>query len=231
MTNLKNLKIRLPMYFMGLFVMTIGIALSVKSNLGVSPVSSIPYTMTCVWGIEMGRATILFHIVLVVIQVIILRKNFKPANLLQVLVGVVFGYFTTFCNYLATFLPSTDNIFIRLLMMLASTVFVAFGIFMYLPADIMPLAGEGAMKAVSDVSGIEFSKVKVGFDCSMVVISVTTCLICIHSLGSVGAGTVIAAILVGVILGRINKLLGAKRDRLLGRHTYTEEEVLRERMQ
>ena len=43
------------MYFIGLFVMTIGIALSVKSNLGVSPVSSIPYTMTCVWGIEMGN--------------------------------------------------------------------------------------------------------------------------------------------------------------------------------
>lgn len=38
--------------------MTIGIALSVKSNLGVSPVSSIPYTMTCVWGIEMGKASI-----------------------------------------------------------------------------------------------------------------------------------------------------------------------------
>lgn len=46
------------MYFIGLFVMTIGIALSVKSNLGVSPVSSIPYTMTCVWGIEMGKASI-----------------------------------------------------------------------------------------------------------------------------------------------------------------------------
>lgn len=230
MTKLKNLKIRLPMYFLGLFVMTIGIALSVKSNLGVSPVSSIPYTMTCVWGIEMGKATILFHIVLVIIQIIILRKNFKPVNLLQVLVGIVFGYFTTFCNYLAAFLPSTDNIVIRGLMMLGSTVFVAFGIFMYLPADIMPLAGEGAMKAVSDVTGIEFSKVKIGFDCSMVVISVTTCLICIHGLGSVGAGTVTAAILVGIILGRINKLLGAKRDKLLGKRTYTEAEVLRERI-
>ena len=47
-----NLKVRIPMYFVGLFLMTIGIAISVKSNLGVSPVSSIPYTMTCVWGIE-----------------------------------------------------------------------------------------------------------------------------------------------------------------------------------
>lgn len=140
--------------------MTIGIALSVKSNLGVSPVSSIPYTMTCVWGIEMGKATIIFHAALVLIQIIILRKNFKPINLLQIVVGVVFGYFTTFCNYLATFLPSTDNIVVRVVLMLVSTIFIAGGIFFYLPANLIPLAGEGVMQAVSEGTHIEFSKVK-----------------------------------------------------------------------
>ena len=55
-------------------------------------------------------------------------------------------------------------------------------------------------------------------------------LFCIHSLGSVGAGTVIAAFLVGFNLGKLNKAFGGKRDKLLGKHTYTEEEVLRERM-
>ena len=227
---MKNMKVRIPMYFVGLFIMTIGIALSVKSNLGVSPVSSIPYTMTCVWGIEMGKATIIFHAALVFIQILILRKRFKPINLLQVVVGIVFGYFTTFCNYLATYLPSTDNMVMRIVLMLVSTVFIAFGIFFYLPADLIPLAGEGVMQAVSDVTKIEFSKVKIGFDCSMVVISVITCLICIHSLGSVGVGTVIAAFLVGFNLGRVNKAFGAKRDKLLGKHTYTEEEILRERI-
>lgn len=228
---MKNMKVRIPMYFVGLFIMTIGIALSVKSNLGVSPVSSIPYTMTCVWGIEMGKATIIFHAALVLIQILILRKRFKPINLLQVVVGIVFGYFTTFCNYLATFLPSTDNIAMRIVLMLVSTVFIAVGIFFYLPANLIPLAGEGVMQAVSDVTKIEFSKVKMGFDCSMVIISVITCLICIHSLGSVGAGTVIAAFLVGFNLGRGNKAFGAKRDKLLGKRTYTEDDVLRERME
>lgn len=227
---MKNMKVRIPMYFIGLFIMTIGIALSVKSNLGVSPVSSIPYTVTCVWGIEMGKATIIFHAALVLIQILILRKRFKPINLLQVVVGIVFGYFTTFCNYLATYLPSTDNMLMRIVLMLVSTVFIAVGIFFYLPANLIPLAGEGVMQAVSDVTKIEFSKVKIGFDCSMVVISVITCLICIHSLGSVGVGTVIAAFLVGFNLGRVNKAFGAKRDKLLGKHTYTEEEVLRERI-
>ena len=227
---MRNMKVRIPMYFVGLFIMTIGIALSVKSNLGVSPVSSIPYTMTCVWGIEMGKATIIFHAALVLIQILILRKRFRPINLLQVVVGIVFGYFTTFCNYLATYLPSTDNMVMRIVLMLVSTVFIAVGIFFYLPADLIPLAGEGVMQAVSDVTKIEFSKVKIGFDCSMVVISVITCLICIHSLGSVGVGTVIAAFLVGFNLGRVNKAFGARRDKLLGKHTYTEEEVLRERI-
>lgn len=218
---MKHLKVRIPMYFIGLFVMTIGIALSVKSNLGVSPVSSIPYTMTCVWGIEMGKATILFHMVLVLIQILLLRKKFKPVQLLQVLVGVVFGYFTTFCNYMVSFLPTPENLAIRIIMVLASTVFVAFGIFLYLPADLIPLAGEGCMQAVSSVTHIEFSKVKIGFDCTMVLVSAITCLTVLHNLGSVGVGTIIAAILVGTLVGIINRAFGKQRDKLLGKNDET----------
>jgi uncharacterized membrane protein YczE len=214
MKQKNKIAIRLVSYFAGLFIMTIGIAISVKSNLGVSPVSSIPYTMTCIWGIEMGKATILFHCVLVLLQIILLRKKFEIQNILQIPVGIVFGYFTTFCNWGASFLPAVNSIVLRLVMILISTVLVAIGIFFYLPAGIMPLAGEGAMQAVSTLTGIEFSKVKIGFDVSMVVISLTCCLLFIHSLGSVGIGTVIAALLVGFVLGQINRKYGAWRKQL-----------------
>lgn len=100
-------------------------------------------------------------------------------------------------------------------MMLLSAALIAFGIFLYLPADLIPLAGEGVMQAVSQVTGIAFSKVKIAFDCSMVTISAITCLLMIHGLGSVGIGTVIAAVLVGYILGCFTKLLGGKRDQIL----------------
>lgn len=212
---MKNLKVRVPMYFIGLFIMTIGIAISVKSNLGVSPVSSIPYTMQVVWEIEMGKATILFHCFLVVLQILLLRKNFKMINLMQIGVGVIFGYFTTFCNWGASFLPTPSNLVVRLLMVLVSTVLVAFGIFLYMPPNIMPLAGEGAMQAVSDVTGIEFPKVKIGFDITMVCISLISCLTFIRNMGSVGIGTILAALLVGTVLGVISKRFGAARDRLL----------------
>lgn len=215
---MKHMKVRIPMYFIGLFIMTIGIAFSVKSNLGVSPVSSIPYTMTCVWGIEMGKATILFHVILVLIQILLLRKKFKPVQFLQIVVGVIFGYFTTFCNYMVSYLPTPHNLAIRIGMVLISTVFVAIGIFLYLPTDLIPLAGEGCMQAVSSVTHIEFSKVKIGFDCTMVIVSTITCLAILHNLGSVGIGTIIAAILVGTLVGIINRAFGKQRDVLLGKN-------------
>lgn len=213
---MKNLKVRLPVYFIGLFIMTVGVAVSVKSNLGVSPVSSIPYTMTCVWGIEMGNATILFHCALVIIQILILRRRFKIINLFQIPVGIVFGKFTTLCNYLVSFLPDPGNIVIKILMVVLSAVLVAIGIFFYVPVNIIPLAGEGCMGTISQVTGIEFAKVKIAFDCSMVIVSTVVCLVFIHSLGSVGIGTIISAFLVGMILGVMVRKFGARRDEILG---------------
>lgn len=90
-----NILVRIIFYISGFLIMTMGIAISVKSNLGVSPVSSIPYTMTCVWGIEMGLATVIFHFALVILQIILLRKSFELKNLLQIPVGILFGSFTT----------------------------------------------------------------------------------------------------------------------------------------
>ncbi|MCM1299758.1 MAG: DUF6198 family protein [Firmicutes bacterium] len=212
---MKNLKVRIPMYFIGLFIMTVGIALSVKSDLGVSPVSSIPYTLTVVWGVEMGLATVLFHVVLVIIQLLLLRKRFKPKNLLQIAVGIVFGLFTSLCNYLVSLIPFTDNLALRIVMLAVSIVIVAVGIFFYVPADIIPLAGEGTMLAVCEITGFKFSSVKIGFDVTVAAVSLVTCLIAVHGMGSVGVGTIVSAILTGIVLGAITRVFGAKRDRLL----------------
>lgn len=212
---MKNLKIRLPMYFIGLFIMTVGIAFSVRSDLGVSPVSSPPYTLTVVWNVEMGLATFLFHVVLVLLQILLLRRKYKPKNLLQLAVGVVFGLFTTFCNGLVMMIPMPDSLPFRIIMLAVSIVIVAIGIFLYVPADIMLLAGEGTMLAISQVTGFKFSNVKIGFDVSASVISLVICLITVHSPGSVGIGTVVSAVLTGAALGVITKFFGEKRDKLL----------------
>ena len=210
-----NLAIRIAFYLVGFLVMTFGIALSVKSDLGVSPVTSIPYTITCIAGLDLGLSTIVFHVALVILQIALLRRAFQVKNLLQVPVGVLFGAFTTFSVSVLAFIPTPTDVWAQIVMMLASTVFVAFGIFLYVPADFIPLAGEGAMLAISQLSKKKFSTVKLAFDISMMVVSLIACLLVLHSLGSVGVGTVIAAVLVGSELKVLTKLFGAARARVL----------------
>lgn len=195
--------------------MSIGIAFSVKSNLGVSPVSSIPYTITLITGLEMGKATIVFHIFLIILQILILRKDFDKKNLLQLFVAFIFGYFTTFSNYLLSFVPPLQNYIIKLVFLLISILCVGIGIFLYMSGDIIPLAGEGVMYAVSTKYSKDFSKVKICFDVSMVVISSITCIIFIHNLGSVREGTIISSILVGSVLGLVTKMYKDKLDNFL----------------
>ncbi len=100
-------------------------------------------------------------------------------------------------------------------MMLCSTALIAFGVFLYVPANFIPLAGEGAILAISKVTKIKFSTAKLAFDITMVAVSLLTCLIIIRRPGSVGLGTVAAAVLVGLELKVITRFLGERRDMLL----------------
>ena len=208
-------KNKVIMYFFGLFIIAIGAALSVKSDLGVSPVTTIPYTVTYIWGIDMGITTFLFHLLLVFIEFLLLRKNFKLKNLLQAIIGVVFGLFTSLCNYLVFLIPFPDTIAVRIILLIVSIIAVALGLFFYVPAEIMPMAVEGLMLVISEVTRVKFSTVKIALDTAFSLLSLIVCLAAVHNMGSVGAGTVVSAITTGLVLKVLTRLFGKKRDKLL----------------
>ncbi|MCI7290977.1 MAG: DUF6198 family protein [Methanobrevibacter woesei] len=195
-------------YVFGLFLITLGVGLSIKSNLGSTPVSSIPYTLNVIWGIEIGVATVIFHTMLVITELILLRRAFKPKHFLQVPVGILFGFFTTISVNLVNLLPDTSNIILIVIMVLVSTFLVALGLFFYVPTNIVPLSVEGITQAIAIVSNQPFTKVKVCFDVSVVVLSFVLCFIFTGVIGgSVGIGTIFSAIFVGITLKYINKLV------------------------
>lgn len=203
------------MYLLGLFVIAIGAALSVKADMGVSPVTTIPYAITYISGIDMGITTFLFHLLLVLFELIILKNKFKIKNMAQILVGVVFGLFTSLCNYLVFLIPFPDTLPIRILLLILSILAVAVGLFFYVPAEIMPMAVEGLMLVISEVWGFKFSNVKIVLDIAFSVISLAICMIVVQNMGSVGVGTILAAVTTGFILKILTKLFGDKRDKFL----------------
>ncbi len=214
---MKNLFKRLIMYFGGLFILALGVAVSVKSNFGVSPVSSIPYTVTCVWGFDMGIATVVYYTVLVILELLILRKDFKPIYFLQIFAGLIYGSFTTLTNNCMALIPIPDNMVFRIIELIVSIGLISTALFLYVPANIIQNPPEGAIQAIAKKTKNDFPKIKIFYDITAVLISLITCLIFTGKIESVGIGTIADALLVGTVLKFMTKLWGAKRDAFLNK--------------
>ena len=193
-------------YIFGLFLITLGVAFSIKSDLGSAPVSSIPYAMSLIWAIEIGVATFIFHAFLVAIELILLRRNFKPKHFLQVFVGVLFGAFTSFSVSLMYFIPPADNLAFALVLSVLSIFFIALGLFFYVPTNIVPLSVEGVTQAIAIVSRRPFSRIKVYFDITVVASALILSYVFLGSFGSVGIGTILGALFIGTTVKYIHKI-------------------------
>lgn len=198
---------RILAFVCGLFLMAMGVAFSIVSLLGTTPISSISYSLALITNIDIGITTFLFNASLIVIQFIILRSKFHKKRLLQFINCVLFGYFTDVALHIVSFIPFDASLWMCGLFLVISIFLTAFGIFVYMPANIAPLPGEGCVEAIAITTGWRFSSIKIAFDATMVIISLILCgLFYTNILGAVNIGTFISAFFVGFTLRQINNL-------------------------
>lgn len=187
--------------------MSIGVAFSITSTLGTTPISSISYALALITGIDIGITTFIFNAALILIQFLILRSKFNKKRLLQLINCVLFGYFTDVALYLVSFVPFEHTIPFYFVYLVLSIFLIAFGIFVYMPANIAPLPGEGCVEAIAIVTEWRFSTIKIGFDAAMVTIALIMCALWYTNVfGAVYIGTIISAFMVGFTLRQINNL-------------------------
>ncbi len=198
---------RILAFVCGLFLMAMGVAFSIVSLLGTTPISSISYSLALITNIDIGITTFLFNASLIVIQFIILRSKFHKKRLLQFINCVLFGYFTDVALHIVSFIRFDASLWMCGLFLVISIFLTAFGIFVYMPANIAPLPGEGCVEAIAITTGWRFSSIKIAFDATMVVLSLVMCgLFYTNILGAVNIGTFISAFFVGFTLRQINNL-------------------------
>lgn len=184
-------------YIFGLFLITLGVAFSIKSGLGSTPVASIPYALNLILNVDLGVTTFAFQVFLVILQLMLLRSDFKPKHFFQLFVSVIFGFFTSFSMSLIAFIPAADSLLIALLMSVLSIVLIALGIFFYVPTNIVPISVEGATQTMAIVLKKPFSRMKVYFDVTVVLSSLILSYVFLGNFGSVGIGTVLGALCIG----------------------------------
>lgn len=205
MDKVKNYSIRCAVLILGLLLTAIGTGLSAKADLGIAPISCIPYVISLKATVTMGQATIIMHVFFILMQIALLRRNYDPLQLFQLAAAFIFGYFTDFGLWIVSGIE-VDGYISKWLLCILSFAVTAFGIFLEVKADVITLAGEGLTLAVSQVSGIEFGKVKVGFDCILVIIGIAISFCMYGRLQGIREGTIASAIVVGMIVRLITKL-------------------------
>lgn len=187
-----------------LFIMSLGIALSAKANLGVSPISCTPYVLSLALPLTMGTITILMHLSFVAVQAAMLKRQFRPAHLLQIPVVFIFGALTDFSMWLVSPLEPAGYLW-SVVICLSSCVVLGFGVFMQVKADAVLLAAEGMNLAFVKLFKWEFGAVKTGMDCTLVCVGLLCSFVLLHGLIGIREGTIVAAILVGMIVRFFNR--------------------------
>jgi len=197
---------RIAMFVIGLFVMTFGIALSTKADIGTTPISSLPFVVCLSTGIDMYITTFAYNVILILIQVIVLRKDFKMTNWIQLLVTIVFTFFTKVTiDLVSDWVPGS---YLECwLYAILSVIIVGTGVALVVNSRTTMVPGEGAVLALSIKTKIPFSRMKVIFDVSNITIAALISLIAFGGLEGVREGTVFAAVTIGFVVGFVTKII------------------------
>ena len=214
---------RYLIFLVGLFVNSLGVSLITKANLGTSPISSIPYVLSLNFPFTLGNFTIFFSIFLIVLQLIILRKNFKLEHILQIPVSIIFGYFIDLTMIFFSWV-NPEAYIMKIVYLLIGCLILGVGVYMEVLADVVMLPGESFVRAIVLTWKTNFGTTKICFDVSMSVIAAVLSFIFAGSLAGVREGTVIAALLVGFIARLIGKKLAFLKDMIFPESVSAENE-------
>ena len=195
------------LFLIGLFIASMGVALSAKAGLGTSPVASVPYSVSLVnHALTFGWWLNMWSVLQIAVQIALLRKKCKPVEIIiQTVLAFVYGYLTDFSCKLISGLQANTYI-MQFALMILSCFVLGFGIWVQFKGGVAMLPGEAMNRAISEVTGKKYENIKIFFDVLYIVVAAAICFIFIGKLEGVREGSIIAAVLIGNIIKLYNSL-------------------------
>lgn len=200
-----NLLLRLIVMFFGLACVAFSVALSRATGLGVSTISAIPGVLSFATPISIGTFTFAMNMLFILAQIMLLRRDYHPLQLLCIpFVGVfaaIIDFFVPICQ-----LFPMPNYLACLAWALLCCPITAFGVWIQVKAALVMLPGDGIVQAISAVFDKNFGKCKLVFDMSNLIIGAVLSLVLMGMLQGVREGTLFLALLTGPIIKKLNEL-------------------------
>ena len=198
------LALRWIVCLVGFAINSFGIVLITKGALGTGPISAVPYVLSLRFeAVSFGVFTFAINMLFVVIQVALLRRDFRARDLLQVVANVFFSV----CIDLSTAVLaglSPEGLVARLAVVVLGCAVLALGIVLEMAPDIMVVPGEGIVRTISRVSGVAFATCKNAFDLTLAAVALVLSLVFFGTVRGLGLGTIVSAVLIGRFVALID---------------------------
>ena len=203
---------RIALMLAGIAVMALGIDVVVKADLGNSPISATPNVLALGFpAVSFGTFMLGWQCFLVLVQVVLLRREFRLVDLWQIPISVFFGLcIDWFMALLGAAAPTTY--LASWLWLAVGMAVLAAGIVMTVVSGTVMNCGEAVVQAVVRKTGARFGTVKVGFDLACAALAVLCALVFVGHLAGVREGTVVCAALTGVVVNGYMALYGRVRQ-------------------
>lgn len=192
--NRKQMAFRLLIYAAGLIILACGITMNTKTGMGVSPIISVPYSISEIWGLNFGNMTFIVYTIFVIIQAVLMRRITLDL-ILQLPLSLAF---TRFLNLFDMILPESGSyIWEKLLMLAVAISLTGIGIIMSVRTDFVPNPGDGIVNEIAVVIKKSMGFTKNCFDLLNLCISCSVGMIFAGHLIGIGLGTVLTMLLTG----------------------------------
>lgn len=212
---MKKTILRWCVYLLGLISLAFGISLSIKADLGISPISSVAYCISVIWGQNLGVMNVIVYTSFVAAQFAIRGKNCRLYDLLQLGVTLVFSWAMDKLVSIIPYDSAAHSLWGNLGLMLVAVVFVGIGVSWSLNMRLIPNPGEGIVQTLSEKTGWSQGLTKNIFDIGCACLTVVISLVFGGRLIGVGIGTVAAMLGVGRVVALVNRLVTKRLCRAL----------------
>lgn len=194
-------------FVFSLFVLGIGVALAIRANLGSSPITCPPYVLSMIPSspFTVGGWIFCMQFFFVLLQWLLLRKDFQKIQILQLGICLLFVFFSDLGMWLTEPLQWSDTLLgytARWIQLAVAGAILGIGVIWEVRSDILLIPGEGLPITISRVFHIDFGKVKIALDVFLVAAAVICCYIFFGGWQwkLVGAGTLFSMFYVGMVV-------------------------------
>lgn len=183
-----------------LFIIVCGISIITRSNLGTSPITSVPYVASLNTPVSLGTYFFLFTVVLICMQLLLLGKKGilerKVELLMQFPVAFVLSLFTDLAMWMTSgFIPEMYGV--KILSLVVGCMVLALGICLEVMADVTMISAEYTIQFATLRFKKDFGSIKICFDVTLVLIAIACSWALSGRIEGVREGTVIAALITG----------------------------------